>query len=638
MCTCPPDASHPDRRSFLKAIAAGAATGAMLPGAVRAAARAGSGPAIAPLGMLATRLAMSRRRLTGDGTPAYTSEFVLADVVLSPPRRFNEFSGDLSGRYIGALATDASGTTASADAIAPGLLAEQRSDGRFGSDALVFSADAIGPQHMALLWGNGRLLVGLMEYYERRHDPAVLASARRLADFLVAVRQQCADPGVAKRVEGQGAFGFICFTQLIEGLVLTANATGDRRYLETSAEIAPLLPPRGIQHSHGYLSTLRGVMLLHDATKDARWLDFVRSRFDDLVRSRDYTIYGAVLEYFGWESEGVTDAERKPLLAASGDHPRDEGCSSADFVRLSLQLWHATSEPRYLDLAERAIENSLYPNQWDTGDFGSRVTFERGLMPTANAARCWWCCTMHGHRALSDVLASSIVRQGDRILLTLLGEARWSDGKAELAASREIAPDGHIVWHVAAKGLASSDRVIVRVPWWAGMPTVAGTPARADSAAPSSAAREASAALSAAAVAGRTLEIAPGAGGRIASTVSLPPVTWLQFRNGDRKELGSETAAPVEAALFYGPWLLVADEAREPLFFGEPWPENIVRLPRPPRVATGRPSTAGDLTGLALEATYEHGGFPGVQPVTLSLLAALSDGRQRTMAAWLRYR
>ena len=94
----------------------------------------------------------------------------------------------------------------------------------------------------------------------------------------------------------------------------------------------------------------------------------------------------------------------------------------------------------------------------------------------------------------------------------------------------------------------------------------------------------------------------------------------------------------MEAALFYGPWLLVADEAREPLFFGEPWPENIVRLPRPPRVATGRPSTAGDLTGLALEATYEHGGFPGVQPVSLSLLAALSDGRQRTMAAWLRYR
>jgi DUF1680 family protein len=609
-----------NRRSFLKSVAAGAAGGALAGSHVRAGAAGVAGHE--PLGMLAARLQMSRRRLTGGGTPAYTKEFVLADVALSPPRRFNEFSGDLSGRYIGALACDVGVPPHSTDAVVPAIVAHQRADGRFGSESLVFTADAIGPPHMALLWGNGRLLVGLLEHWERTHSAAVLASARRLADFLVNVRQQCADPGVAARVEGQGAFGFICFTQLIEGLVLTANATGNRKYLETSAEIAPLLPSRGIQHSHGYLSTLRGVVLLYDATKDARWLEFAKSRFDDLVRSKDHTVYGAVLEYFGWEAEGVTEAERKHLLAASGDHARDEGCSSADFVRLALQLWSATGEALYLDRAEEALENSLYPNQWETGDFGSRVTFDRGLMPTANAARCWWCCTMHGHRALADVLSSTVVRRGDALVVTLLGDARWSDGVSELAASREIAPDGAIAWHVDATGLRPGQALLVRQPAWTrGAPAVTGAAVAGSAAAPG------------------TIGLVVPTHGRLSATIAFTPVTRLVRRDGTSVALDALGATPVEGALFHGPWLLAADEAREPLFLGEPWPENVVHLPASARATLEPgPRTPGDISGLGISATYEHGGFGGLQPVRLGVLSAQTRGAQRTMAAWLRYR
>jgi hypothetical protein len=474
---------------------------------------------------------------------------------------------------------------------------------------------------MALLWGNGRLLVGLLEYWGRRRDPAVLASARRLADFLVAVRRQCSDPAVARRVEGQGASGIICFTQLVEGLVLAANATGDRSYLETAAEIAPLLPPRGIQHTHGYLTTLRGVMLLHEATRDARWLEYVTSRFDDLARSPDHTVYGAVLEYFGWESPGVTEAERKHLLAASGNHPRDEGCSSADFVRLALQLWRATGEAAYLDRAEQALENSLYPNQWETGDFGSRATFERGLMPTANAARCWWCCTMHGHRALADVVSSTVTRRGNRVLLTLLGDSRWTDGAAELAAAREIEPDGSIAWHIDATGLGRGEGLLVRQPGWA----------LKAAAAPQAVATRLGG--------GTFLEIPTPPNGRLSVTVRFTPAIRLQPRSGPVVPLDALGSTPTEAALFYGPWLLAADEAREPLFFGEPWPDNVVHLPAAPRATFDpAPVTAGDIRGLGVAARYEHGGFTGTHPVRLGLLSALTNGQQRTMAVWLSYR
>ena len=40
---------------------------------------------------------------------------------------------------------------------------------------------------MAVMWGNGRMLVGLLESYEATHDAKVLESARRLGDWLVAM-------------------------------------------------------------------------------------------------------------------------------------------------------------------------------------------------------------------------------------------------------------------------------------------------------------------------------------------------------------------------------------------------------------------------------------------------------------------
>ena len=54
-------------------------------------------------GELADRVAASAGRLARGAVPAFTPEFILADVALEPPRRFNEFSGDLSGRYVEAF-------------------------------------------------------------------------------------------------------------------------------------------------------------------------------------------------------------------------------------------------------------------------------------------------------------------------------------------------------------------------------------------------------------------------------------------------------------------------------------------------------------------------------------------------------
>ncbi len=369
------------------------------------------------------RIGMAMARLTGlEQIPTFTLDFVLSDVRLdrSDPRRFYNFSGDLSGRYLEVMSIAKrdellpttllpAGFTVSA--LADSIIAYQQADGRFGDPSLAFTAEAIGGEHMALLWGNGRLLVGLMAYYETTQDARALAAAQRLGDFFLTTAEASRQPAVVKRLEGFGAKGIICFTQYIEGLVMLARATDDARYRQAAVDAYKVMPERGVQHSHGYLSTLRGVVDLYTLTKDAAHLAYAQRQFDDLLSSKDYTLFGAVKEYFGGEQPGR-------------DHhgERDEGCSSADFVRLALQLYQATGEARYLEAAHYAIPNALAFNQYASGDFGHHF-IEQGHLEPSNPRRSWWCCTMHGLRALLAVENEYAVRlnaQGEPELSLLL--------------------------------------------------------------------------------------------------------------------------------------------------------------------------------------------------------------------------
>ncbi len=151
------------------------------------------------------RMQMTLDRLTGsDFSPVFTSDFILADVSLDPnyPRRFYNFSGDLSGRYLEVMSLfpEQQGAV-HLDSLVEELLHYQRADGRFGDAGLVFNADQIGGEHMALLWGNGRLLVGLMQYYNQTENEEVLATGRKLGDFFLQTYAACATPEVREKLE-----------------------------------------------------------------------------------------------------------------------------------------------------------------------------------------------------------------------------------------------------------------------------------------------------------------------------------------------------------------------------------------------------------------------------------------------------
>jgi hypothetical protein len=579
-------------------------------------------PGAAPTGELGARLALSTGRLTDGGLPAYTRDFVLADVTGDAGRRFTEYSGDLSGRYVEALSVLPPAAGPDLQGLVREIVAHQRADGRFGNPDLRYTADEIGGLHMAQLWGNGRLLLGLVQYHLSSGDAESLAAARRLADFLAGVRAQTAEPAVAARLRGQGAMGIVCFTQLVEPLVLLARATGEGRHYEEARRIAPALGPRGIQHAHGYLTTLRGMVALAEATGDGAVLAVVEGLYADLVASPDLCPLGGVLEYFGWGDPHVSDDDRKALLAASGQHPRDEGCAVADFLRLSLALHRATERPGYLDRAERCLVNHFCFNQFATGDFGHRAFFEQGILPTESVGRAWWCCTLHGYRAFRDVL-DSVVRVADGTArVDLYQDADWAGGGLALALRYRAESPLRSRLEVDVRRATREAALALRWPAWAESVAVTVNGARAD-------VRERDGSLE---IRQRLL-----AGDRVEAV--LAHRARVETRDG-RRLAPAEVEGEVEGLLFLGPWLYAVDDGLEPLFFGEPWKgENVVSLPAALAApATTPPPGPFEEPRRHLAASYTHGGFAGLNPLVLRPIAEQTGRSPGTVGTWLRYR
>mgnify|MGYP000033725410 CR=1 FL=1 len=139
------------------------------------------------LGRTRIRLERAYDRLCSP--PLNDPAFVLSDVNFRLRRRFTEYSGDISGRMLGALnaAGPILGRRASIiETLIEGLEAAQRPDGHFGADQNL--AQEVNQQRdMPILWGNGRLLLALVERHRVAPDDNLSTMARRLGDYLISV-------------------------------------------------------------------------------------------------------------------------------------------------------------------------------------------------------------------------------------------------------------------------------------------------------------------------------------------------------------------------------------------------------------------------------------------------------------------
>jgi len=403
-----------------------------------------------------------------------------------------------------------------------------------------------------------------MQYYKIYHDESALAAARKLGDFFIGAYAVCSSPTVLKRMEGGQAVGIICFTQYIEGLVLLSEFSKDPKYAAIAAKTYKILPSRGKQHSHGYLSTLRGILMLYQYDHQQVHLDFVREQYRDLVHSDDYTAFGSVREYFGH-----TDVDR------------DEGCSTADFLRLSFDLYKLTKNPDYFNRGEFALFNAFYFNQYKTGDFGHHILNNEGAF-TDYMHASWWCCTMHGLRAMYEIknrYATEEFEGGTKLNLYI--ESSYSNKNISFSVDRKGLQIGSETFQIRIKSSQiGGGGIFLRIPEYATIADIS--------------------------INGQARPLTVSNGYAKIESVNTGDLIQVSFKYlvkiiEENKNIISpeqlSNGKPVKGFLHYGPYLMGVDNKTDEVFTSEP-NDNIIYLDH------------AMLTGAGYSVRYRHGGFP----------------------------
>ncbi len=322
--------------------------------------------------------------------PPYSEPWLLADVSFQVQRIFTNYSGDVSGRFLElASLTSPAGrhTPPTLDPVQAAISRFQKPDGHFGAEVDLSKPLVKNSPPIPMLWGNGRLLVGLVTAARVLHDPQLLASARKLGDFYVNTAEQLCSPAREAEYHASGTYGegyCCCYFPAIEGLAMLYRETHDDRYLKMARRMADFfrkfdaLP---IDHSHGNLCAWRGILELYEITGERDYLKRARAKWD-----------AALSGGYVWPTGGI------------GEHwylnfGIDEGCSESDWLRFCLELWQYTGEGCYLDVAERLLHNQYLANQCANGGYGARHFEGQASGPTTVMPQLdeWnFCCNFHG--------------------------------------------------------------------------------------------------------------------------------------------------------------------------------------------------------------------------------------------------
>ena len=392
-------------------------------------------------GELSQRIQLTQKRLQAQHP--FSVDFAMQDLARTPdsPRRFEEYEGDVSGRILSAWSYSArllGQMPQKLITIAQRTQQHQNPDGSFGENQLPQGWDYWGRQ----LWGHGRLLVGLVDYFKLTRGLQFLESAQQLGYYMVNTlphwqTEQRHDPW------------FTNYTSLLESLMFLYEISPHTDYLIAAKKIARLIPEYGYVHSHGFLISLVGLAMLYQQSKDDAYLkQLERLCWRNLIR-RARQVDGGIVEWFPANS-------------------RTEGCSIVDWLRLSLKMWEITKDPVYLDEAELTWLNALNFHQTGNGAFGHADWNSKEYGDEYRES--WWCCLMHGLYGHSEIAQLSAVGQQNEIWINFYHsfECQLALPAYELKISVETdyPNDGRIRLEVSPE-YQNYFSVHLRVPGWA---------------------------------------------------------------------------------------------------------------------------------------------------------------------------
>lgn len=389
---------------------------------------------------LAFRIGLARTR--GRSYPLDSLDFIIMD--LERPdcsfRHAHWCTGDLTGRYLEFLSVsdgiDGAGEPRMRE-LFERILKERRPSGLFGKYAV--KPEPTTPEN-EVLSGTDRLFSGLMRYYERSGNMRALDAATGIAERLLSVQDDYIDH-LRKCVHHP------LEAWITEPLARLYGATGDRRYADFCARIAAEVKDIDKAHSHGFMSTLRGLQLMAIHTGDAKWNEKPERYRRKIIADRYEKADGCVSELF-------------PV------NFRNEGCSIADWLMLNLNAAYINDDGQAYEHAEHILWNALFFNQFVTGGFGTRGLLPYGYTGT-NVEEAWWCCTHHAGIAMCEFARHAVVwRDGEvRVQLLVAGEYKLQTGEGrELTVSLRTAYPANSSTIIEVTGLPAETKVKIRIP------------------------------------------------------------------------------------------------------------------------------------------------------------------------------
>lgn len=270
------------------------------------------------------------------------------------------------------------------------------------------------------VWGRKYTLLGLLAWHEASGDPAALAAARREADFLLTE----VGPGKGNPFK-HDMWNGMATSSVLEPIVLLANRTGDRRYLEFAQWLVgqwqesygPDLVRKALAGTNvfdmfakpdpakkGYgaggsskayemMSCYEGLLELYRATGTAMYREAAEKVFAN-IRDTEITIIGSGSDWERWSNGRMRQTE--PWQKGM------ETCVTVTWIKFAAQLLRLTGDPAYADQIELSTYNALLgalgsDGQWWAHHIPLAGVKERAPEQCDMVANC---CVENGPRAL----------------------------------------------------------------------------------------------------------------------------------------------------------------------------------------------------------------------------------------------
>jgi len=281
------------------------------------------------------------------------------------------------------------------------------------------------------------IISGLVDYNVLTGDMRALEAAEKAAQYLLDPETKFFD----QFDPNQGCFIYTWVTECFADLY---RETHKEMYLDAVRLVAEKGMGKMYQaHSHGYLTTLRGIFKAAMLSGDEKLFEIVKTRRQEIIDSGCIHANGDICE-------GLPRSER------------NEACSIADWIMLNLLYGYYYNDDEAYAYAENSLWNALYFDQFVTGGFGHRNLAYRGYLTFMEEA--WWCCSENSGMALSLVARHVVTVKDGQLKLNFLipGEYTVPSENGEIKVTVTTLYPSSAYTKIKVEG--TKDDIAIRIP------------------------------------------------------------------------------------------------------------------------------------------------------------------------------